>query len=309
MIGQQRIGSDILRRVLIIGASGFLGKELYKIFKTDKDYEAFGTYSRNGIRDLEYLDLTDLESIKYTFSKTKPNIVIITSALTNVDYCEVNRKETENINVNGIKNIAKVCKEHNCRVIYISTDYVFDGKSGPYDETDKTSPINYYGKTKLLGEKIIGKEIEDYLLVRTTVVYGWDLESKNFIMQLIRNLSENKYMKVPIDQVSSPTYCPNLAEMIKESCDKNISGTLNIVGSDILDRYSFSIKAAEVLNLKKDLLIPVETKTLEQVAKRPLDAGLKVERISKLLNTKPIGINEGLNEVQKFYLEYKSKQC
>lgn len=282
-----------------------MGKELYRSFKLDQHYETYGTYSKIAVNDFEFLDLNDSSSIKEVFNKIHPEVVIITAALTNVEYCETNREETYKINVSGIENIIKVAQKYSCKVIYISTEYVFDGENGPYDEEDSTNPINYYGETKLLAEKAIQKQIKDYLIIRTTVVYGWNIDSKNFIMQLIQNLSENKIMKVPNDQISSPTYCPNLSEMIKECCDKKIYGVLNLVGKDIMDRYSFAIKSAEILNLKKELLIPVKTEILGQVARRPLNAGLKVDKVYEMLENKPLGVMESLAEIKNIYKEYK----
>ncbi|MBU3176430.1 SDR family oxidoreductase [Clostridium estertheticum] len=297
----------MLKKVLIIGASGFLGKEVCNVFQLDKNYETCGTYSKTKTDSFEYLDITELKSISRAFLKIRPDIVIVTAALTNVEYCETNREETYKINVLGIENLVKVSKQYKCRVIYISSEYVFDGVNGPYDEKDKVNPINYYGETKLQGEEIIQREVDDYLIVRTTVVYGWDLNSKNFIMQLIKNFGKNKDMRVPMDQISSPTYCPNLSQMIKECCDKNISGILNLVGSDIIDRYSFAVNAAEILNLDRKLLVPIQTKCLRQIAKRPLNAGLKVNKVSEILENKPMSIIEGLGEIRILYKKYSDK--
>ncbi|BBB90410.1 MAG TPA: SDR family oxidoreductase [Methylomusa anaerophila] len=288
-------------RVLIIGASGFLGKELYKTFKADaENYETYGTYAQNTLPYCEHLDITAVESVKSIFQKYHPNIVIITAALTNVDYCEVNKEEAYKINVIGIRHIAEQCKLYGCTAVYVSSEYVFDGNNGPYDENSVPLPINYYGESKLAAEKIVIKELDKYLIARTTVVYGWDTESKNFMMQLIRNLSNNKAMKVPIDQISSPTYCPNLANMIKESCDLNLVGVYNMVGGDVIDRYSFAAKAAKILNLNPNLVLPVETKTLGQVAKRPLRAGLKADKIAALLKNQPLSVVEGCKEIKKY---------
>lgn len=296
-----------MKKVLIIGASGFLGRELYNTFQLDEKYETYGSYSKKAVNNFEHLDVTDLKNINNVFSKIQPDIVIITAALTNVEYCETNREETYKINGLGIENIVKVCKKNKCRVVYISTEYVFDGISGPFDEIDRVNPINYYGETKLLGERIIQKEIQDYLIARTTVVYGWNLDSKNFTMQLIKSLSENINMRVPKDQISSPTYCPNLSEMIKECCDKDIKGVLNLAGADVIDRYTFAIKAAEILELNKELLIPVTTKELGQIAKRPLNAGLKVEKAFEILETKPESIIESLYNLKKLYDKNKNQ--
>ncbi|WP_193756613.1 SDR family oxidoreductase [Clostridium coskatii] len=298
-----------MKRVLIVGASGFLGKELYKAFKLNTYYETYGTYFKNEMNSFEYLSMMQLDSIKSTFDKVRPNIVIITSSLTNVEYCEANKDEAYEINVIGIKNIVGFCKKYNCRVVYISTEYVFDGKNGPYDEEDAEFPINYYGKTKLEAEKIIKSEIKDYLIARTTVIYGWDLNSKNFIMQLINNLSKNKSMKIPNDQISSPTYCNDLSMIIEKSCDKDIKGVINVVGNDVIDRYRFAVRAAEILELNKSLLIPVKTISLGQIASRPLNAGLKVDKLISLLKIKPLGIDEGLKNVKLNHDKYKVEEA
>lgn len=290
-----------MKNALIIGASGFVGSELFKAFSSDTAWGTFGTCSKRKMDGLKYLNVTDLQSIKTVFAESQSDTVIIAASLTNVEYCEKNREEAYKINVSGIENLVNVCKRYHCRVIFISTEYVFDGLNGPYDEKAKVNPINYYGETKLLGERIIQKELMDYLIVRTTVVYGWDLQSKNFIMQLIRNLGDNKVMKVPVDQVSCPTYCPNLAEMIKECCDKNIKGIINLVGPDILDRFTFAVKVAEQLNLNKDFLQGIETKMLGQLAPRPLKAGLKIDKALSLLDIRPKGIFESLDEINQFY--------
>lgn len=298
-----------MKKVLIIGASGFLGSELYKIFSSDNSYKTYGTYSKNKKLNLLHLDIMSIENIKEIFENTAPDIIIIAAALTSVEYCEKDREKSYKINVDGMKNISRAAKDYNCKVVYVSTEYVFDGRDGPYSEEDEVNPINYYGKTKLFGEKIVQDYIDDYIIVRTTVVYGWDLKSKNFIMQLINNLSSGNQMKIPVDQISSPTYCPNLAFMIKESCDNDITGIFNMVGKDVMGRYDFAVKAAETLNLKKSLLVPVETKDLGQVAKRPLDAGLKVDKVSEKLRCKPIGVVEGLTEVKKLYDRYSFQNC
>lgn len=292
-----------MKNVLIIGASGFLGKELYKCFSKDEHYRVFGTYMNTKVEGLLKLDMLDVVNLGAVFNNIKPNVVIITSALTNVEYCETHKEEAYRLNVIGVKNILDKCKEYFSKVIYVSTEYVFDGTEGPYVEEDEENPINYYGITKLLAEGIVKDNDIDYLIARTTVIYGFDLDSKNFIMQLIKTLSRNINMRVPSDQISSPTYCPNLAEMLKEACDKNISGVYNMVGSDVVDRYAFACIASDILGLKKELLIPVSTSELNQIAKRPLKAGLYINKIKNELDIGPMSVEEGLKalaNVSKF---------
>lgn len=283
------------KTVLIVGASGLLGSKLFNAFSKDENCLTFGTYFSNKAKNQVYLDITNEKSVKKIIEKYDPDCVICPAANPNVEYCEESPEETRKTNVLGIKNIIDNIKSKpNVKFVYFSSEYVFDGESGPYSEEDEPHPINEYGKQKLEVENIIKENLNNYLIIRTTVVYGWERKGKNFVIRVIKNLKNNKIMRVPSDQISSPTYANNMADAVKELVDKDRVGIYNLVGSDIMDRYEFAKNIADIFNLNYNLIIPVSTKELKQKAPRPLNAGLKIEKAKKELDTKLVGVKEGL---------------
>lgn len=286
-------------KIFITGISGLLGKRLVEGFLNQPDFQISGVYqepsSPYGIK----LDITDQPRLKKVITDFSPEIIIHTAALTYVDYCEDHPAEAFNINVNGTANLVESARELNAKLIYISTDYVFDGVNGPYRETDPPNPINYYGYTKWLGEEAIRKNLTDYLIIRTVGLYDWDPESKNFVMQLINRLAKGEIMKVPDDQYGNPTLARNLAECIRELIGKGKQGTYHIVGPDNISRYQFAVESAEILGLALNLLKPVSTVELTQSAKRPLKGGLITEKARQELEIKLVGVQEGIRLVKE----------
>jgi len=294
--------------ILIIGASGFVGTLLYEILA--KENEVIGTFylQQSKKEGFQYLDIRDRKSVDTLIREIKPAVIILTAALTYVDYCETHQNEAFEINVLGTKNVVLMAKEMNSKFVFFSTEYVFDGKKGPYSEIDFPNPINYYGKTKLYGEKIIIDNLTDYLIIRTTVVYGYEKGGKNFIMQLIQKNKAGEAMNVPVDQYGSPTFRDNLVEATIELIQKDKRGIYNVVGSEVMNRFDFSILAAEILGLDKSLIIPKATSELGQQAPRPLNAGLKIDKIIQEIETKLLSPKEGL-EILKTQLVERKDLC
>lgn len=290
--------------ILIIGASGFVGSLLYEILtREDKVVGTF--YPRQlEVKGLKYLDITDRKSVEALIKEIKPAVIILTAALTYVEYCEDHPKEAFEINVLGTTNVALMAKEINAKLVFFSTEYVFDGKAGPYSEEDQPNPISYYGKTKLEGEKVIRDNLGDYLIIRTTVVYGYEKDGKNFIMQLIQKNKAGLIMNVPVDQYGSPTFRDNLVEATIELIQKDKRGIYNVVGCEVINRFDFSILSAEILGLDKNLIIPKTTIELGQKAPRPLKAGLKIDKIRQEIDIKLLSPKEGL-EILKTQLRGK----
>ncbi|MDO8339829.1 MAG: SDR family oxidoreductase, partial [Candidatus Burarchaeum sp.] len=178
-------------RLLVVGASGQLGRALVEA-ALEWDFEVTGTYEsrpENGpSAPLQHfhLDMTDAKEVEAVFEKAKPDACVLAAAYTNVDGCETDPAKADRINVEGTRNVAEACKKRNCLFVFISSDYVFDGKKGPYSEEDKPNPINHYGKTKLEGEKI-AQGLKEHLIVRTTVVFDFR-EGKNFATRLVERL-------------------------------------------------------------------------------------------------------------------------
>jgi dTDP-4-dehydrorhamnose reductase len=283
-------------RVLVVGASGFVGNVLYKLFL--RDGEAYGSYHSSPVEGLVKLDMTDAAAVQDMIGAIRPDVIIHPAANPNVEFCEEHAEETRRINVEGSRNIINAARDVGAKYVFFSSDYVFDGINGPYAEDDTPNPVSEYGKQKLEVEKIIQSTLTDYLIIRITVVYGWERHGKNFVMGLIKNLSGGKTMKVPCDQVGSPTYVNNMAQVVKELIEKGKTGIYHVAGSDIMDRYTFALKAAEIFDLDKDLLIPVKTAELGQKAKRPLQAGMRLEKVRQAVNTHIMGVEEGLREMK-----------
>lgn len=281
-------------RVLVIGI-GLLGS---KILKIKKDHELHGTFHTNPPNmkgELYRLDITQKNSVLDLVSKISPDVSILTSAFTNVDGCEKERETAYKVNVAGPENVAMACERTGSKLIHISTDYVFDGKKGLYTERDSPNPISYYGKTKLLGEEKVKEVLEDYVIARTSVIYG--MENKNFATWIIDELRNGNKIRIVTDQYVSPTLNTDLAEQLYALIERDAKGLYHTAGGERISRYDFAVKLAEVFGLNKSLIIPIKTDELNWVAKRPKDSSLDVGRINGI--KKPLSIEEALTMLKE----------
>lgn len=283
-------------KLLVIGASGLVGSAVYKY--PQKLYNVFGTYFTQKRDNLLHLDITNKQEVNELLNKIKPDIIVHSAALPAVDYCEEHQKESWNINVEGTKNIVNVGKNINSKIVFISTDYIFDGKNGPYSEEDIPNPISFYGNIKLECENIV-KEYKNYLIIRTTGIYGFETAGKNFVLSLIKNNKAGNIAKIPVDQYSNPTLSDNIADAIIKLCQKNIIGIYNVGSSEFINRYEFALKISRIFNLNQKLITPITTTELKQKAQRPLLSGLKTDKIKNNINIKLFSCYEGLNILKK----------
>ncbi len=284
-------------RILVIGASGLVGAALLR--ELSQLGEAVGTFHRYPVDGLTPLDITDTDTVACLIQKLAPQIVVQPASLTNVDYCETHPKQAWRINVQGTRNVAAAVARLGAKHTFFSSDYVFDGTSGPYSEEDPPSPISVYGSNKLAAERLIQELVPNHLIIRTTVVYGWEHRGKNFVMRLLQNLQQCRDIQVPDDQIGSPTYAGNLAQGVRELLIQGKSGTYNLVGSRLTSRYSFALAAARVFGFSSDLIRPVTTTQLEQAARRPLKGGLRIDKALRDLRTPLMGYEEGLDAMRK----------
>ena len=287
-------------KILIIGADGQVGKNIFSSALKAGGFNVAGTYRTPENRqspDLLRLDLSEPESIKRAFEVSKPEIVVLCSAMTHVDNCEKDSGLARKINVDGVKYVVENCQAFNSRLAFFSTEYVFDGKNGPYGENDETDPISEYGRTKLEGEQI-ALNLPESLVIRTTVVYSHSLGGKNFLMQILRKGALREDMNVPDDQYSNPTHAGNLADFTLELIKLKKSGIYNIVGKDLMSRYEFALKICEIFGLNPDFIHPKRTRDLSQMARRPLKAGLKTSKIFSKLNKEPDGADSALRLIK-----------
>lgn len=293
-----------MKNILVLGSSGFVGSFTYTYLK--KHYNVIGVSRYKSYFTDEQCDITKLEDIKNIIKKFKPNIVIHCIKLSaGVDYYETHKEEAYNVDIIGTNNIVECIKKYipNSKVIYISSDYVYDGTKGNYTEKDKENPINYYGILKLKAEKII-QSLDNHLILRPTVIFGFHPNGKNFFMQLLENQRNKKVMKVPMDQISNPTYIKLLIKIIMRSIEKDLRGIYIATGPESIDRYNFALKLAQHFNFEKNLLVGVKTIELNQSARRPLNCSTIPDKIQRNLNYNFPSLEECIidlkNEVKKW---------
>ncbi len=281
---------------LVIGGSGLIGTHLVASLTSAKQ-DLISTYHSYPISSAIPLDIRQAQEVDRLLSEVRPDIVYLPAAFPNVDYCELHSRETYEINVLGVKHVAEAANTVGARLIYFSSDYIFDGQAGPYRETDIANPISEYGRQKLLAEHHISLNSENYLIIRTTVVYGWEQQGKNFVYRLLKSLRDGISVKVPKDQIGTPTYANDLAQNVIRLAQMKTIGVVNVTGSDCINRYEFARKVARIFKLPQELILPVMTNELHQPAQRPLLAGLVTNKASQLLQTTFASPEEGLKNM------------
>lgn len=288
-------------RLLVTGASGLLGHQLVKK-ALDKGHEVYAAYKDTQVSFGKPIrvDLTEQTAIFEVIGKIKPQAVIHAAAYTDVDGCETNKDLALRVNAEATKHIAMATAEINAHVIYVSTDYVFNGEKGLYVEEEQPNPINYYGYTKLKGEEYVKQYAESWCIARPSVIYGWSQTEKlNFATWIINSLKRRKEIKVLVDQYVSPTLNINLAEMLLEIAEKRIRGILHTAGANRVSRYDFALECANTFNLFADVIKPARIGEISWKAKRPRDSSLNVSKAEMVLNAKPLKINDALKMMKK----------
>jgi len=287
-----------LSRVLVIGASGLVGSCLLEAMR-EKGLQATGTYCSVPRDHLVQLDYVDMDALDVLMDQIGPEVVFCPAARPNVDWCESHPGESYRTNVIGIQNVAAACAKHGAVMVHFSSDYVFDGKDGPYTEEDAPHPINVYGRHKLASEEAVRSLLPSgHIIVRTTVVYGWEAQGKNHVIRLVKNLREGSACRAPGDQVGSPTYAPNLSEAVIELAERRLFGTWNLVGPEQMNRYQFACLAARIFGLDASRVESVKTSQLQQTAQRPLQAGMVIEKATAALCTRLVPPAEGLRRMR-----------
>ena len=284
IIGNGLTGSKILQKVVRKGITG-----IGTWYSTEKETK-YKQYK---------LDKTDKKSVFELFKKIKPNAVVDTGAMHNVDGCEREPEKSRRINVEGTENVAKACDKYDSGMLFISTDYVFDGKSDEkYTETDNPNPTSIYAKHKLEAEKIVLETIEDAIVIRPSVIYGWDPVKDNFVTWAYKELKKGNNINIIDDQYNNPTLADDLADMIVSLIEDKYIGIYHTAGSECLNRYEFTLKIAEVFGLDKSLVNPIKTKDLNQLAERPMKCCMDINKITKVLKRRPLSPIEGLAEMK-----------
>ena len=291
-------------KFLVTGSAGLVGQQVVKYLS--KSNQVFSCYneSKPEYGDSVKMDLKNYEMISSVLTEIKPDVVIHLGAMTGVDICEKEKTSASEINTKATEIIAKECLKLNSFLVYVSTDYVFDGNFGMYKEGDVANPLGFYGKSKLEGEKAVQNFSTNWCIARTSTPFGLHPTKKSFPMWVIENLQKQKQIDVLIDQFTSPTYIPNLSRMLIEISERRITGIIHAAGASKISRYQMASMVSDKLNLDDTLLKQISMNKMKWVAQRPKDSSLDVSRASTILNEKPQKIDQSLN---LFIDEMKSK--
>ena len=292
-----------MKKLLIIGNSGLLGNRVIEIGKSR--FETFGTYSKHKMKgsNSHPLNSVDRNAVFMLIEEINPDFVIDTHALTNLDYCETHNEEAWAVNVEGSKNIAEASEKINAKYVFLSTDNVFDGKKEKYVETDEVNPLNYYGKAKVAVEKKLSALNMDYLVIRTSVLYGIGGRGKeSFAAWLLSRLKNGEKTKIVTDQCNNPTFTDSHAEFILKLCEKNEKGIFHVTGKNCVSRYEFSLKIADAFGFDRNLILPITSLELGQIAKRPRIVNLSVEKAEKAAGLTIPELEEGIGMFKRQFV-------
>ncbi|MCW3974814.1 MAG: dTDP-4-dehydrorhamnose reductase [Candidatus Bathyarchaeota archaeon] len=289
-------------RIFVTGASGLLGSKITEL-ATEAGHKVISGYATRtpDYGDIIRLDIRDEKSILKRIAESKPDTIIHCAALTNVDDCESNKDLAKKINTDGTKGVAKAAKNAGAYLVYISTDYVFDGLKGLYREGDKEAPINFYGHSKLLGEKAVISLNNEFLIIRPSIIYGARSASgkTNFALWILKSLEKMVTINILTDQYVSPTLNTNLAKILLEACEKKLDGIYHMAGNFRISRYNFAIRLAEIFGLDKTLIKKVKMSDMNWIAKRPRDSSLNVSKANMVLKTKLMNLNDSIGVLKE----------
>jgi dTDP-4-dehydrorhamnose reductase len=288
-----------MSRIVITGAAGLLGQNLialltanHQLLCIDIAADTFELFD-----NINYLkaDLTQFETIRPRLIEFDADMIFNCAALSDVDACETEKKLADKLNFELVNRLLGTPFK---KFIHYSSDYVFDGETGPYAEDDPVNPINYYGATKMHSERILQNSGVNYLIIRTNVLYGHARNVRmNFIDWVYQSLKNGDSIKIVDDQYNNPTLASNLAEASIEAALADTTGILHIAGADYLSRYEIAVKVARHFGFPVDLIKKTTTVAINQKAKRPNRAGLKIDKARSLLKTKLLGLDDGFKAI------------
>jgi dTDP-4-dehydrorhamnose reductase len=291
-------------KFLVTGSAGLVGSQVIKDLVRQNHIVYSGYHNAKPINGIPIqINLTKQEKIIQTLEKIKPDVIIHLAAITDVELSESIEQLSTQINVKATETIAKQAAKQQAFFVYLSTDYVFDGKNGMYKENNHTHPLGVYGKTKLEGENVLNRLSSEWCIVRTSTPFGIHNKKKSFPIWVKENLELKKKIRVVDDQFTSPTYVPNLSKMLIEISIRKIIGVIHLAGSTRISRYDLAILVADNLNLDKKLIIPTKTHSMKWKAQRPKDSSLDISYGSEILNEKPMRIE---NSLKLFFSELQN---
>ena len=285
-------------KLLIIGGSGLVGSTLLQY--ASPNYNIHFTYNTNkitfdNINSTQINLLGNQKMIIDLIKEVQPDIVVNTAAHSSVDLCETDHSIADKLHVDITQDITQACKDIDSKLVYISTDAVFQGElNKKYTELDQPNPINYYGKTKLQAEQITLNASSKNVVLRTAVIYGWHKKSR-FTNWIIQTLKDNQMVNPFIDQYNTPTLVDDLVKSLLNIFEKNISGIFHATGKSCLNRYEFALVLANTFGFDTKLIKPITSKEKKQDAPRPISTCLDSTKLEKLIDFNFSDIQSGVS--------------
>ncbi len=289
------------KKILVTGANGLLGQKVSEMFANESDHILFLTDIQDsvaGLKGFDYaqLDITKKNDVKNIYKAFEPDVTINCAAFTNVDACEIERELSWRINVDGVKNLLFASHVSSSKIVHVSSDYIFDGRMGNYDESSVPNPLSFYGKEKLASENAVITSGIDSAIVRTMIIYGNGINVKpNFALWLINTLGKKEQVNIVTDQFGQPTIVDDIALGILRIVNKERRGIYNISGSEYLSRFEFAKKVCEIFKFDQRLLVPIVTADLDQSADRPMNSSFILLKSETELGMKTLNVTEGLH--------------
>ena len=283
--------------LLVVGSTGQVGRALVAHAHDTWPSVKVVTTSRNGIATDYGIDLGDTAAIATVISDVQPSYVVLAAAATNVVWCEVNPAEAQKINVEATEAVAEACRQYDAKLTFFSTDYVFDGQSGPYLKESRTHPINVYGNQKLAAEDIVTGTDSRNLVVRTSQVFGDDPRRTNFVLRTVDELRRTGALSVARDLFGTPTYVKDLVRTTLELMRRGETGVWHVAGDEYLSRHEFAVRVARHFELPATSILAFDAAEREQPLRRPMRSGLRCGRMNAAAMPAATSLDDALSEL------------
>jgi len=291
-------------KILVTGANGLLGQKLVALISAMPQHELIATAKSKLIPAMARgqffpMDVTDARQVAAVMDAARPDVVIHTAAMTQVDQCETEREKCWMANVTAVEYLIEACEKNHVHLIHVSTDFIFDGSHGPLDETATPNPLSYYGASKWAAEQRVNQSRTDWAILRTVLVYGvtQDMSRSNIVLWVKKSLEEGKKINVVNDQWRTPTLAEDLAMGCYLAAVQRARGIYHVSGSEMMTPYDIALATADFFKLDKSLIQQTDSTQFTQPAKRPPRTGFIIDKATRDLGYRPHTFREGLAQL------------